>query len=126
MALAPSWNGNGYQTLGFRLAWKKPEGLRLEASQPAFARRISLVLDHRRVGILSGIVIAKLIEVNTVLTSLDLSYNNLQSEGGKALASALEVNTVLTKLDVRANQLGASQQLLRDAVCGRDGFELLM
>ena len=58
---------------------------------------------------------------------LDLSYNNLQSEGGKALASALEVNKVLTKLDLQNNRLGAKgAQPVRDAVSGRDAFELLV
>ena len=56
-------------------------------------------------GDLSGIVIAKLIEFNAVLTSLDISKNNLEAEAGKALAGALSVNAVLTKLNLDGFEL---------------------
>ena len=57
-----------------------------------------------------------------------LANNGLDAEAGKAIASALNVNAVLKKIDMRANfGLGEdAKQLLRDAVAGRDGFELLV
>ena len=41
---------------------------------------------------------ASALEVNAVLTELDLRHNSVGVEGAKALASALEVNAVLTSL----------------------------
>ena len=41
---------------------------------------------------------ASALEVNAVLTELNLMSNSVGAEGAKALASALEVNKVLTSL----------------------------
>ena len=46
-----------------------------------------------------------MLEVNAVLTSLNLSDNRIGSGGAKALASMLEVNAVLTSLNVGFNDL---------------------
>ena len=53
-------------------------------------------------------------------------FNKLGPEGGKAIAEALKSGTsVLTKLNVGYNNLGHEEkQQLRDAVKGREGFEL--
>ena len=62
-----------------------------------------------------------------VLTSLNLFYNNLGPEGGVAMAKALEVNAVLKKCDLRYNGMGEeAKAALREAVKGKEGFELLM
>ena len=61
-----------------------------------------------------------------------LSDNKLTNYGRDmsgviAIADALKSGTaVLKKLDVRYASLGRAEQLLRDAVAGRDGFELLV
>ncbi len=61
------------------------------------------------------------------MTSLNLRNNNTRSEGAIAVAKALEVNAVLTKLDLTYNDLeDVDMQLVRDAVSGRDGFALLV
>ena len=71
--------------------------------------------------------LAEYVSVSSVLTDLDLRYNSIGAEGAKALAKALSVNRVLNTLDVELNELGEEgEQALRDAVKGRDGFELLV
>ena len=81
-------------------------------------------------------------KVNAVLTSLNLANNQLcglwrnrlgemegtyDASGITALASAISVNAVMKKCDMRGNSLGADEkQMLRDAVKGRDGLELLV
>ena len=48
-------------------------------------------------------------------------------DAGKALAKALEVNAVLTKLNVEYNRMGnEGEKALRDAAKGREGFELII
>ena len=42
----------------------------------------------------------------TTLTELDLGYNSIGAKGGIAIAKSLEVNTSLTTLDLRVNVLG--------------------
>ena len=53
-----------------------------------------------------GILIASDLAFMAVLTSLDLSYNNLDAEAGKALAASLAVNAVLTSLNLKFNEIG--------------------
>jgi len=61
---------------------------------------------------LTGVrAIANMLEVNKVLTSLNLSGNEVGAEGAKALASALEVNAVLTSLNLYYNNIGPSGAL---------------
>ena len=58
---------------------------------------------------------------------LDLSRNELRAAGARALAPAL-AKASLTRLDVSENMLdrgGQGVKMLRDAVCGRQGFMLL-
>ena len=75
----------------------------------------------------AGKALAEALKVNGVLTHLDLSYNWIDAEAGKALAKALEVNGVLTSLDVRGNYLqNEGKKVLRDAVEGREGFRLFL
>ena len=56
-----------------------------------------------------------------------LGRNEIGDEGVTALASALEVNRVLTDLNLFHNNLGdEGKGVIRDAVSGREGFELQM
>ena len=67
------------------------------------------------------------VEVNEVLTSLNLQSNFIRDEGAAALASALRVNGVLKSIDLGYNRLGdEGERVIRDAVSGRVGFELEM
>ena len=62
-----------------------------------------------------------------MLTNLDLRENELGKEGGIAIAEALKVNAVMKKCDLQCNDLGdAEKKMLRDAVSGRESFELLV
>jgi hypothetical protein len=83
----------------------------------------ALDLSARQLRVASAVVIAKCIEVSSVLTSMDLSDNKLGAEGGMAIAGALHVNGALTSLDLSGNRLcgvwsddpGAPQQGTYDA-----------
>ena len=56
---------------------------------------------------------------------LNLRSNPLGPEGAAAIGEALKVNGSLTSLDVSYCDLdSASEELLRDAVKDRSGFEL--
>ena len=53
--------------------------------------------------------------------------NKIGSAGGAAIAEALKVNTTLKLLDLIANDLdGEAEQMVRAAVEGREGFDLLI
>ncbi|RIB30620.1 hypothetical protein C2G38_1627099 [Gigaspora rosea] len=55
---------------------------------------------------------------NSTLTSLDLRFKNLRTEGGKALADALCNNNTLTSLELCSNKLGSEVgKALADALC---------
>jgi len=83
--------------------------------------------------------VADMLGVNASLTTLNLADNAIGGhydkgefistpEGPKAIADALLVNASLTRLDVSSNYLdrgGHGVKMLRDAVCGRQGFTLL-
>ena len=67
----------------------------------------TLELAGKGLSVASGIVIAKLLEVNAVLTNLNLAGNELNAEAGKAIAEALKSGTaVLKSIDLRGNSLG--------------------
>ena len=86
-------------------------------------------LRDNNLGAAGASAIAEALKVNAVLTTLDFSWNRLGSEGATAIAGALSSGmAVLKKLDVQDNNNlgGAGEQALRDAVKGRDGFELLL
>ena len=51
-------------------------------------------------------VLAAVLETNTTLTKLDLSWNNLGPAGAESLATALKTNTTLTNLKLSDNNLG--------------------
>jgi len=44
-------------------------------------------------------------EVNTALTNLDLSENNIGDSGAGSLSDAIKVNTVLTNMDLSVNDI---------------------
>ena len=83
---------------------------------------------NKQLGSAGGTAIAAALRVNTALQTLNLQWTGLDAEAGKALAEALKVNTTLKKLNLKSNfSMGdAAKQALRDAVAGRDGFELKM
>mgnify|MGYP001400576280 CR=1 FL=1 len=61
--------------------------------------------------------LAKALEVNTTLTTLNLEANEVGDGGATALAEALKTNTTLTQLDLRGNSLGdESGMLLAEAL----------
>lgn len=57
--------------------------------------------------------LAKVLDVNSVVTDLNLSDNHIHGEGGRALARALRSSRALEGLNLRLNRLGdAGEQLL--------------
>ena len=58
---------------------------------------------------------------------LALAGNQLGDAGAEAIAAMLRTNRSLTKLDLQFNQIGdAGKKALREAVEGRQGFELVL
>ncbi|XP_068683707.1 uncharacterized protein [Montipora foliosa] len=53
-------------------------------------------------------VFCQFLEVNTYLTTLDLSGNEIGSAGAKSLSEALKGNTCLTTLYLRGNEIGSA------------------
>jgi hypothetical protein len=65
----------------------------------------SLDLSRNDLGAQAAMVLASALKANAALTSLNLFDNKIGPEGGKALAQALRVNAVLTECNVRDNPL---------------------
>jgi len=65
----------------------------------------SLNLSENKINDTGATAIATALEVNAVLTELNLRFNEISPEGATAIAKALEVNAVLTNLDLSSNQL---------------------
>jgi len=72
--------------------------------------------------------LAKALKVNATVKTLHLRECGIGNDGAAALAEALRSNTSLTLLNLMGNDgIGEQgEQLLRDAVAGREGFELLL
>ena len=68
---------------------------------------------------------AEALKVNATVERLDLDECGIGDDGAAAFAEALRSNTSLTMLNLGGNGIGEQgKQLLRDAVAGREGFEL--
>ena len=67
------------------------------------------------VGPNGGATMARALETNTTVTSLDLAWNRLGPEAGAALARALETNTTVTSLN---GINGAEDLLARNCALG--------
>jgi len=63
-------------------------------------------LASKGLGVLSGIVVAKLIESNKTLKALSLFDNQICTEGGRAIAETLKRNGTLTSISLGTNCLG--------------------
>ena len=65
------------------------------------------------------------LRVNAVLKNLDLSYNEIGSDGAKAFAAVLRVDSGLTALRLTYNKIGEETKMeLREAVKARPGLRL--
>ena len=63
--------------------------------------------------------------VNATVKWLHLDRCGIGDDGAAAIAEALRSNTSLTRLGLKDNGIGEQgKQLLRDAVAGREGFDL--
>ena len=88
-----------------------------------------LDLSSKGLGVLSAILIAKLIEYNTALTSLDLNNNAIGAPGTQALMEALASGrAVLTSLNLFGNCIGNDGVVaIADALqSGESVFNLLV
>ena len=86
-----------------------------------------LELSVNELGNKGAKALASVIRDSPSLTSINLEWNKLGPEGAKALAPALRDSASLTRVDVRYNALGMQDKdVLRKAVEGRSGFELLL
>ena len=82
---------------GFALPIKK-----LKGTEPVE----TLNLSRKGLGVLSAIVIAKLIEFNAVLKKLSLEDCEIYDEGATALAEGLKANTSLKDLNLNNCGIG--------------------
>jgi len=57
--------------------------------------------------------LAKALETNTTLTTLDLCNNHIGDQGAQFLAKALETNTTLTTLDLSCNQIRNRKMIVK-------------
>lgn len=64
-----------------------------------------LSLYNSFIGVEGGKAIAKALQSNSTMTTLDLSGNFIGDEGAKAIAKALELNTTLTELILWSNTI---------------------
>ena len=60
------------------------------------------------------------------MTSLGLARCKIGPTGAKEIAEYVSGTAVLKKIDLKYNSLGDAEQLVRDAVRDRSGFELLV
>ena len=67
-----------------------------------------LTLSNNNIGAAGAASLAEAMKVNTTLTQLTLSRNNIGAAGAASLAEAMKVNTTLTELDLRKNNVGAA------------------
>ena len=65
------------------------------------------VLNFRNqtVGPLSALVIARLLRMNKICTSIDLSHNSLRKEGTAALCDAMSAMTQLKEVNISSNEI---------------------
>ena len=59
-----------------------------------------------KIGDTEVIKIAKALEINNTLTTLNLPQNNISNIGATALAKALKINNTLTTLNLQQNDIG--------------------
>lgn len=97
---------------GFALPIKKLRGADDTTTKP-----VDMIdLHKKRLGPLSGLVIAALVRSNAALTNLNLSGNTLGVVGASALAEATAHNTGLQSVDLRHNRLDADAKATVRAV----------
>jgi Ran GTPase-activating protein (RanGAP) involved in mRNA processing and transport len=79
---------------------------------------VSLNLASNNIGIDPGgaMALAAAIRGNTTLSQLNINTNDLRSEGAKALAEALEKNGTLGTLDISGNSLGKNVAWNNDTI----------
>ena len=61
--------------------------------------------EGNQIGATGAAALAKALEFNSSLTSLNLSDNEIKEKGAAALAKALKSNSSLTSLNLNANQI---------------------
>ena len=71
-----------------------------------FAYLVELDLEGNDIQEGGGRALAKILRLNTVLTSINLGRNGLGERGGRALADTLRLNTSLTEINLWGNDLG--------------------
>ena len=82
--------------------------------------------NNKGIGDEGAKALAEALKVNATVKELDLMICGIGDDGAAALAEALRSNTSLTKLviDYNGGIDEQGKQLLRDAVAGRQGFNL--
>jgi len=84
-----------------------------------------LDLYGNKIGDAGAEAIAAMLRTNRSVTSLNLGSNKIGDAGAEAIAAMLRTNRSLTYLSLEDNKIGdAGEKAVREAVEGREGFEL--
>ena len=66
-----------------------------------------LIVAANEIGAQGAAALAKALEVNASITTIDVASNKIGADGAAALAKALEVNASITNINLGDNQIGA-------------------
>ncbi|KAF9551518.1 hypothetical protein EC957_008187 [Mortierella hygrophila] len=79
----------------------------LEALEDVLKKsRMSCELASKLIGEREFGILAEVLKTNSTLTTLNLKYNSIGSDGAKAMAEVLKTNSTLTTLDLSNNSIG--------------------
>ncbi|KAL0242707.1 hypothetical protein GEMRC1_005270 [Eukaryota sp. GEM-RC1] len=97
---------------GLRIELREPSDLEfLNNSSSLFPRLKQLEVEvFERISV--SMLLIEALKTNTTVTSLDLQYNSIKTEGARSLAKALKVNTSVTSVNLRNNNSIKSQGVL--------------
>ena len=88
---------------------------------------VVVLVGNKEIGDEGAKALAEALKVNATVEVLHLNGCGIGDDGAAAIAEALRSNTSLTMLNLGGNGIGEQgKQLLRDAVAGREGFELVV
>ncbi|KAG0367076.1 hypothetical protein BGX24_003408, partial [Mortierella sp. AD032] len=74
--------------------------------RPSHLRDLSFELVTGSFGAWECEPLAEALKTNSILTTLNLKFKSIRSDGAKALAEALKTNSTLTTLDLQSNKIG--------------------
>ena len=80
----------------------------------------SLNVSYNRLEDAAGLEFARVLDTNTTLTSLNLKMNRIQQAAGLAFARVLETNITLAQLNLSANNIDDTMDRINELLAGRE------